>query len=311
MTQTFRTPSGGRVDRDTPIDFVFDGATYTGYAGDSLASALLANGVRSITSSVILNRSRGVTGAWADDATAQIGVDAPYSEPMVPATTVELCPGLVAHGVPGLGRLSFDVDTARYDSLHHHPDLLVVGAGPAGLMAALIAARAGLQVMLLDERDEPGGATPWARWVDDAVAEFDSLPTTTRLIRTTAFGAYDDGFVLAVERRTDHLGTDAPQHISRQRIHRIRARHIVVAAGAHERPIIFGNNDLPGVMLAGAAADYLADTQCSSAPAPSSSPPATPHTTPRSRWRKKESRSVRSSTCAPRCRPTSPNRLRP
>ena len=90
MTQTFRTPSGGRVDRDTSIDFVFDGATYTGYAGDSLASALLANGVRSITSSVILHRSRGVTGSWADDATAQIGVDAPYSEPMVPATTVEL-----------------------------------------------------------------------------------------------------------------------------------------------------------------------------------------------------------------------------
>lgn len=257
MTQTFRTPSGGRVDRTTPIDFVFDGATYTGYAGDSLASALLANGVRSITSSVILHRTRGVTGSWADDATAQIGVDTPYSEPMVPATTVELCPGLVAHGVPGLGRLSFDVDTARYDSLHHHPDLLVVGAGPAGLMAALIAARAGLQVLLLDERAEPGGATPWAAWVTDAVTEFDSLPTTTRLNRTTAFGAYDDGFVLAVERRTDHLGTAAPQHISRQRVHRIRARHTVVAAGAHERPIIFGNNDLPGVMLAGAAADYL------------------------------------------------------
>ena len=81
MTQTFHTPSSGRVDRDTPIDFVFDGATYTGHAGDSLASALLANGVRSITSSVILHRSRGVMGSWADDATAQVGVCLLYTSP--------------------------------------------------------------------------------------------------------------------------------------------------------------------------------------------------------------------------------------
>lgn len=257
MTQPFRTPTGGRIDRSTPIEFEFDGATYTGCAGDTLASALLANGIRSITTSVILGRPRGVTGSWADDATAQVGIAAPYSEPMVPATTVELCSGLVAHGVPGLGTLSPDVDTARYDALHHHPDILVVGAGAAGLMAALLAARAGLRVLLVDERGEAGGATPWAPWVTEAVAEFDAFDTTTRLTRTTAFGAYDDGFVLAVERRTDHLGLAAPQQVSRQRIHRIRARHTVVCAGAHERPIIFGNNDLPGVMLAGAAADFL------------------------------------------------------
>ncbi|MFT4126756.1 MAG: FAD-dependent oxidoreductase [Gordonia sp. (in: high G+C Gram-positive bacteria)] len=256
MTQQFRLPTGGRIDRDRPIEFVFAGTTYTGYAGDTLASALLANGVRQITTSVNRGRPRGVTGSWAEDATAQVGVVAPYSEPMVPATTVELCPGLIAHGVPGWGRLSSEPDTARYDSLHHHPDVLVVGAGAAGLTAALLAARAGVRVLLIDERTEAGGATPWARWVTDLVDEFDALPATTRLTRTTAFGAYDDGLVLAVEHRTDHLGTDAPAHLSRQRVHRIRARRIILATGAHERPIVFGNNDLPGVMLAGAASDF-------------------------------------------------------
>ena len=258
MSQPFRRPTGGRIDRSVTIEFTFDDVTYTGHPGDSLASALLANGVRTVTTSVNLGRPRGVTGSWSEDATAQVGVDAPFAEPMVPATLVELCPGLVAHGVPGQGRLSHDPDDARYDALHHHPDLLVVGAGAAGLMAGLVAARGGAQVLLVDERAEPGGATPWASWVADAVAEFDALPTTTRLLRTTAFGAYDDGFVLAVEHRTDHLGTAAPAHLSRQRIHRIRARHIVVAAGAHERPIVFADNDLPGVMLSSAAADYLA-----------------------------------------------------
>ncbi|MGW5523630.1 FAD-dependent oxidoreductase [Gordonia sp. NPDC003950] len=253
-----RIPTGGRIDRTRPIDFVFDGVTYSGYAGDTLASALLANGIHTITSSVNLGRVRGITGSWSEDATAQVGIDAPYSEPMVPATTIELCPGMVAHGVPGRGKLSADIDAARYDSLHHHPDVLVVGAGAAGLMATLMAGRAGARVMLVDERPEAGGITPGAPWVADALAEIDALPTVTRLQRTTAFGAYDDGFVLAVERRTDHLQRvdDAPE-ISRQRIHRIRARRIVVATGAHERPIMFAANDLPGVMLAGAAADYL------------------------------------------------------
>ncbi|MFZ2241325.1 MAG: FAD-dependent oxidoreductase, partial [Gordonia amarae] len=160
MTQPNRLPTGGRIDRDRPIEFVFGGRTYTGYAGDTLASALLANGVREVTTSVNLGRVRGISGSWAEDATAQIGVDAPFIEPMIPATTVELCPGLLAHGVPGWGRLSFEPDTARYDRLHHHPDVLVVGAGAAGLMAALICARAGVSVLLVDERNTPGGATP-------------------------------------------------------------------------------------------------------------------------------------------------------
>ncbi|MFT4043144.1 MAG: 2Fe-2S iron-sulfur cluster-binding protein [Gordonia sp. (in: high G+C Gram-positive bacteria)] len=257
MTHHYRQPTGARIDRSRPIEFTFDGVGYTGYSGDTLASALLANGVRTITTSVNLGRPRGVTGSWTEDATAQVGIDAPFYEPMIPATMVELCPGLAAHGVPGQGRLSTEPDEARYDSLHHHPDILVIGAGAAGLIAALLAGRAGARVVIVDERAEPGGATPWAPWLPGTLRELDALPGVTRLSRTTAFGAYDDGFVLAVEHRTDHLGTLAPTGISRQRIHRIRARRIIIATGSHERPIVFTDNDLPGVMLAGAAADML------------------------------------------------------
>ena len=77
------------------------------------------------------------------------------------------------------------------------------------------------------------------------------------LQRTTAFGHFDDGFVLALERRTDHLGAAAPRHLSRQRVWRIRARRVLVAAGAHERPVVFADNDRPGIMLAGGARTFL------------------------------------------------------
>ncbi|WP_066904642.1 2Fe-2S iron-sulfur cluster-binding protein [Millisia brevis] len=256
MTE-LRTPSGGTVDRTAPIEFVFDGQTYTGYRGDTLASALLANGIHRITTSVNLGRPRGITGSGAEDATAQVGIDAPFIEPMVPATTIELCPGLVAHGVPGWGRLSDEPDRARYDALHHHAEILVVGAGPAGLAAAVTAARTGVRVILVDDRPQPGGAQVDSAVVTDLVAQFDAQPNALRLQRTVAFGAYDDGLVLAVENRTDHLGTAAPQQISRQRVHRIRARGLILATGAHERPIVFANNDLPGILLAGAAGEYL------------------------------------------------------
>lgn len=264
---TARTERGGRIDRDTTITFTFDGRKMTGHHGDTLASALLANGIHRIATSIKLGRPRGITAAWAEDTGGLVQIDHPFPEPMLLATTVELFDGLVAHGIPGQGRLADTADPARYDSTHVHTDVLIVGAGPAGLAAALTAARSGARVVLVDEQSEAGGALlsttdvigirPAADWIADTVAELASHPDVLHLQRTTAFGHYDDGFVLALERRTDHLGAAAPATVSRQRVWRIRAGHIVIATGAHERPVVFTDNDRPGVMLATAARTFL------------------------------------------------------
>ncbi len=264
----------GRIDRTRTLTFVFDGTTYTGHPGDTLASALLAHGVTVLGGSVKLGRPRGIGGAWTEDPVGLVQIEEPFPEPMLQAATVELYDGLVARGLNGQGRLATVPDTARYDRRHAHCDTLVVGAGPAGLLAARTAARRGDRVVLVDDRPEAGGSLVPTdridgraahRWVADVVAELAENPEVRHLQRTTAFGHYDDGFVLALERRTstgtDHLGTDhlgtAPAHRSRQRVHRIRAGKVVVAAGAIERPVVFADNDRPGVMLASAAREYL------------------------------------------------------
>ncbi|MDF3304179.1 glycine cleavage T C-terminal barrel domain-containing protein [Rhodococcus sp. T2V] len=267
MNAPFRTRQGGRLDRDTSYTFTFDGRELTGHPGDTLGSALLANGVHQVTTSIKLGRPRGITAAWAEDTGGLVQIEEPFPEPMLLATTIELFDGLVARGIPGQGRLATIADSAKYDAKHVHTDLLVAGAGPAGLAAALTAARAGARVVLVDEQSEAGGdllgstdlidGAPALDWVTAAVAELATYPDVLHLQRTTAFGNYDDGFVLALERRTDHLGGQAPAALSRQRVWRIRARHILVAAGAHERPVVFTDNDRPGIMLAHGARTFL------------------------------------------------------
>ena len=133
VTAPYRTATGGRIDRGTRYEFTFDGRTFTGHPGDTLASALLAHGVHNIATSVKLGRPRGISAAWAEDTGGLVQIEAPFPEPMLLASTVELHDGLAARGIPGQGRLADIVDSARYDAMHVHTDVLVVGAGPAGL----------------------------------------------------------------------------------------------------------------------------------------------------------------------------------
>ena len=171
----------------------------------------------------------------------------------------------VLRGAGGLGVAPTGPDPDRYERMNAHCDVLIVGAGPAGLAAALESGRAGARVIVIDEQSEPGGsllsgtrtidARPSAHWREETLAELGSMANVRVLCRTTAFGYYDHNFIAAIERVTDHLGPTeggAP----RQRIWRIRALQVVLATGAIERPLLFRNNDRPGVMLASAAATY-------------------------------------------------------
>jgi sarcosine oxidase subunit alpha len=227
-----RLPEGGSwIDRSRPLSFRFDGVEYEGFAGDTLASALLANGVTGGFRSPILGRPRGIMTAGPEEPNAFVEVSSPLFDPIVAATMVEQVDGLVAEPRAGVGRLpAADVPTRRREHRHRHVETLVVGGGPAGRAAAVAAASRGDRVLLADERHV----------VDDPPADVAVLP------RTTAIGVYDDGYVIALE-RTPEL----------ERLWHVRAGHVILATGALERPIAFPGNDRPGVMLASSAASYV------------------------------------------------------
>ncbi|MFF4029132.1 sarcosine oxidase subunit alpha family protein [Streptomyces sviceus] len=251
--QLFRLPRGGRVDRGTLLRFTVDGRELTGHPGDTLASAMLANGLVEVAPSLYRGRPRGIVSAGVEEPNALVQLGGSCSEGMLPATTVELYDGLSATTLSGMGRLDPTPDPAVYDKKYVHTDVLVVGAGPAGLAAAATATGSGARVILVDERPEPGDGER----SEEPRAALAAAPEAVVLHRTTAFGSYDDNYVLALERRTDHLGADAPEGVSRQRLWHIRARQVILATGAHERPLVFAGNDRPGVMLAGAVRTYL------------------------------------------------------
>ncbi|AYF88930.1 sarcosine oxidase subunit alpha [Pseudomonas sp. DY-1] len=317
MSQVNRLPKGGRVDRSQPLTFTFNGQNYQGFAGDTLAAALLANGVDIIGRSFKYSRPRGIVAAGAEEPNAvlQIGSTESSQVPNVRATQQALYAGLVAtstNGWPnvnndvmgilgkvgggmmppgfyyktfmypqnlwltyekyirkaaGLGRAPLEVDPDIYDHLNQYCDVLVVGAGPAGIAAALAAGRSGARVILADEQEEFGGSLldtretldgkPASEWAAKAIAELAKLPEVTLLPRATVNGYHDHNFLTIHQRLTDHLGEVAPHGQARHRVHRVRAKRVVLAAGAHERPLVYSNNDVPGNMLAGAISTYV------------------------------------------------------
>jgi len=313
----YRCPEGGRIDRSRLLRFVFDGQSYEGYAGDTLASALLANGVHLVARSFKYHRPRGILTAGAEEPNALVTVarDAARYTPNLRATQVELYDGLVAHSqnrwpslkhdvgrlndalsaffpagfyyktfmwprkawkllyepvirrAAGLGLAPTEADPDRYAQRYAHCDVLVAGAGPAGIAAALAAAESGARVIVCDEQTEFGGSLlgdggvridgeDALHWVQQSVAALKSNPRVSLLTRTTAFGYFPHNFVGLHERITDHLAVP-PAHQPRERLWQVRAGSVVLATGAIERPLVFPGNDRPGIMLAGAAQTYL------------------------------------------------------
>ena len=305
---------GGLIDPDTPLSFSFDGKHYTGQSGDTLASALLANGVRLMGRSFKYHRPRGPLTAGSEEPNALVELrSGDRQEPNTRATTAELYDGLTARSqnrwpslafdamavndalsgfltagfyyktfmwptafwekvyepiirrAAGLGSVSGKDDPDAYDKGFRHCDMLIIGAGPSGLMAALTAARSGVEVILADEDFVLGGRLnaetftlnnrPAQSWMKKTLSELKSLRNVRLMPRTTVIGAFDHGIYGAVERISDHLITPA-EGKPRQILWRIYAKRTVLCAGALERPIAFDNNDRPGIMLASAMRTY-------------------------------------------------------
>ncbi len=316
--QPFRRPSGGTIDRTRRVVFHFDGERIEGFAGDTIASALMASGRHMVARSFKYHRPRGIVGAGAEDPAALVEVGSgARRDPNSRATETEIFHGMevasqnrwpslsfdawavndlfwrfmpagfyyktfmgppaswmaferLIRKAAGLGRAPDAPDPDRYEHVNAHCDVLVIGAGPAGLAAARAAARSGARVIVCEETPLPGGwllsADPEAiridgkrpaEWAAETAAELAAMDEVRLLTRTTAFAYHPDNLVVLWEKVADHLApADRDPNAPRQRAWRVRAREVVIATGAVERPLLFHQNDRPGIMLASAAATY-------------------------------------------------------
>ncbi|MDQ0512904.1 sarcosine oxidase subunit alpha family protein [Ancylobacter amanitiformis] len=302
----WRAATGGRIDRAQPIEFSFNGRRFVGYEGDTLASALIANGVDILARSFKYHRPRGLVAYGADEPNALVEVgEGARREPNVKATQVRLVPGLVARsqncwpsvgfdlmavndliaplipsgfyyktfkwpvsawplyeklirGAAGMGRAPAEPDPDAYETVHRHTHLLVIGAGVTGLAAAAAALVHVESILIVDEQEAFGGlgtvetarveGQPYGDWVAGVVALLRTSGKVTLLPRSTAYGHYDGNRVCLIEE------VSGPVRLRRWMVD---ADRIILATGAFERPLLFGANDRPGVMLASAAQAYL------------------------------------------------------
>ncbi len=314
-SQSHRLKDGGIIDRTQPLDFKFDGNTYSGFTGDTLASALVANGVKLVARSFKYHRPRGILTAGSEEPNALVELrTGARKEANTRMTVTELYGGLEAYSqnrwpslkhdfmavnqlaspifvagfyyktfmwpaklweafyepvirrAAGLGDTAKLPDPDHYEKAWAHCDVLVAGAGATGISAALAAGRAGARVILVEEDFAVGGrllsdgeeinGKPASEWLSSAMAEIASMDNVRLMTRTAIFGVYDGGTYGLIERVNDHLPVPA-DHQPRHRLWRVIAKRCVIAMGAIERPVVFGNNDRPGVMMASAVRSYI------------------------------------------------------
>ena len=315
MSQDFRLQDTGLINRDKKIKFKFNGKNYFGYEGDTLASALLANGIHLIGRSFKYHRPRGFFGAGVDEPNAKMQVVINgHSEPNINATEIELVEGLSATSqncwpsvefdvgainnflnrffpagfyyktfmwpksfwykvyepfirkAAGLGVASLEKDSERYEHKYEFCDLLVTGSGPAGLASAYSAAKNGAKVILAEDKPRFGGTLltddvtidnlSGKEWADKMISELKEMPNVIVKNRSQVFGYYDHNMMVMFERTGDHLEKKS-KYTPRQRLWYIRAKEVLLSTGSIERPIVFGNNDTPGVFLSAAAKEYI------------------------------------------------------
>ena len=316
----YRINKTDHIDQTNRISFKFDGKTYFGFKGDTLASALLSNGIHLVGRSFKYHRPRGIMSCGTEEPNAicQINGDTDLTEPNVRATEIELYEGLEANSqncwpsvnfdigainnfispfIPagfyyktfmwpksfwkhvyeplirksaGLGKSPTRPDPEIYDHRHVHCDVLVIGGGISGIMSAKLAAKNNFNTILVDDKNVLGGSTIFQNnenfkidneisknWLSKEIEEISKLKNLTIKTRTSIAAYHSYNYLLAKESLTDHLSKDKKNNSIRQRFWKIRAKKVIIATGAIERPLVFNNNDRPGIILANSVNKYL------------------------------------------------------